>query len=156
MSFNYTVCGFWAGGSSHICYQWQTKTVNKPKTIFFFFLIILLPFWLVEVQPEWATLHADPFNKGYPLPPSFIYARSQTGSSQLKVKKMLSVVRRCFFPWSHHKPLCRVAGCNKRATVSLAQYATLLHSLATHANDRPGWERCGDVRSKLTEHKSAA
>ena len=40
---------------------------------------------------------------------------------------------------------------NKRAAVQLAQCPTLLHSLATHANDRS--ERCADVKFKLKHEK---
>lgn len=108
-------------------------------------------FWRVEKQ-LWLDnpcAVSPEREKGYSLPPALSVACShKAGSSQLKAKEMLSVARRCIFPWSHHKTLSRVAGCNKRATVWLAQCAALLHSLATHANDKCGGK--GVVMSGLS------
>lgn len=41
-------------------------------------------------------------------------------------KEMLSAAKTLLFPWSHHGPMGRAAGCNKRATVWVAQYSTQL------------------------------
>lgn len=87
---------------------------------------------------------------GIPSLQCFSAARShKAGSSQLKAKEMLSVARRCFFPWSHHKPLGRVGWLQQKGYCSTGTMHGSAQQLGSTCKWQARSDRCVGVRPKL-------
>lgn len=87
---------------------------------------------------------------GIPSLQCFSAARShKAGSSQLKAKEMLSVARRCFFPWSHHEPLGRVGWLQQKGYCSTGTMRGSAQQLGSTCKWQARSDRCVGVRPKL-------
>lgn len=83
------------GAVTSLCIDMYYKSKQTQANLMMFFP----PFLLFGDQLEWMTpTHSAPKGqKGYSLQRLSVMRSHKAGSSQLKAKEMLSVVRRCFF-----------------------------------------------------------